>query len=277
MTMIAVGNERSILRISGSDALSFLDGQVSQSVAQLIDGEGSASLLLQPDGKMVDLVGLHRQGDEVLVDVATGALDLVEQRLRRFLFRVKVTIERTDLVVCWWPEGGPVGNTLSKRRYGARGVLSVHDEVPHGVQWLHELESATFRIDQEIPAFGSEITEGTIPASLGAGLVAASVSFTKGCYTGQELVARLDARGSQVPFHLVALRSVEPFVVGEELRAEVDGPAGVVTSVAPSIDGAATIGLGFVHRSQVECGTFVSSSGRSITARRLDGALIFGP
>ena len=55
------------------------------------------------------------------------------------------------------------------------------------------------RVEAGVPAMGAEVHEGTIPAELGQWVIDASVSFTKGCYTGQELVARIDSRGGNVP------------------------------------------------------------------------------
>ena len=78
------------------------------------------------------------------------------------------------------------------------------------------------RIVSGIPAMGTELTAKTIAAE--AGLVERTVSFTKGCYTGQELVARIDARGSNVPRRLVGLvapagRRDEPLTRGMTLHA----------------------------------------------------------
>ena len=73
------------------------------------------------------------------------------------------------------------------------------------------------RIVSGIPAMGSELTDKTIAAE--AGLVERTVSFTKGCYTGQELVARLDSRGNNVPRRLVGR--------GRRRRSRGGGPAGL--------------------------------------------------
>ena len=110
---------------------------------------------------------------------------------------------------------------------------------------------------------GSEIDERTIPEE--AGLVERCVSFTKGCFTGQELVARLDARGSNVARRLRGL-----VVAGETARSIGSVPApssslvkktvGRVTSVAWSPGIGATVALGYVHRS-VAVGSTVTAGG----------------
>lgn len=95
---------------------------------------------------------------------------------------------------------------------------------------------------------GAEVTEATIPAELGRWVVDASVSFTKGCYTGQELVARIDSRGGNVPRHLRGLTTDDlPPAPGEAVV--VDGKeVGTVTSSAVAADGS-VVGLALVHRS----------------------------
>jgi len=103
------------------------------------------------------------------------------------------------------------------------------------------------RIEAGIPVMGLEIDEGTIPAE--AGVVDRSVSFTKGCYTGQELVARIDSRGGNVP------RRLRGVIVGDGASPpvgallEVDGKeVGRLTSVAFSPRVGATVALAFVRR-----------------------------
>ena len=91
---------------------------------------------------------------------------------------------------------------------------------------------------------GSELDEKIIPAE--TNLVSRSVSFTKGCYTGQELVARLDSRGNNVPKHMRRISTTGVFDVGSVI--EIEGKTiGKVTSALRSDD--QTIGLGFISRS----------------------------
>ena len=100
-------------------------------------------------------------------------------------------------------------------------------------------------------AWATSSTNPTIPAEVGPWVIDASVSFTKGCFVGQELVARIDSRGGNVPRHLrgvVAGRRTCCPPVGAELV--VDGEVrGTLTSVGESLDLRAPIALAFVHRS----------------------------
>lgn len=115
------------------------------------------------------------------------------------------------------------------------------------------------RIEAGIPAMGKELDQTTIPAEV-PGLLEAAVSFTKGCYTGQELVARLDARGNKVARHLrglVALNQKAPIVdpgdlsmlSGTTIFSEAGKALGSVTSASYSPRRRALIALGYLHRS----------------------------
>jgi folate-binding protein YgfZ len=99
------------------------------------------------------------------------------------------------------------------------------------------------RIRAGVPAMGDELDESTIPAEVGQWFIDASVSFTKGCYTGQELVARIDSRGSNVPRHLRVLAVEGDIEV--PVGAEVVVGDTVVGRVTSSADGAA---LAYVKR-----------------------------
>jgi folate-binding Fe-S cluster repair protein YgfZ len=107
-----------------------------------------------------------------------------------------------------------------------------------------------------------------IPPEAGPGVIAATVSFTKGCYTGQELVARLDARGNRVARRLctVVAEGPEALAPGAAVVAGGGKEAGVVTSAAWSPWAAAPVGLAFIHRSVGE-GDVVTVDGRPATVR----------
>jgi folate-binding protein YgfZ len=101
------------------------------------------------------------------------------------------------------------------------------------------------RIAAGLPKMGAELTEKTIPAE--TDLIPWTVSFTKGCYTGQELVARIDSRGGNVPRHLRGLLLPDAIGPGTELVDAAGRAAGAVTSAAMSAS-LGRIGLGYVRR-----------------------------
>ena len=130
-------------------------------------------------------------------------------------------------------------------------------DIPVGATPVDADAYEAVRVEAGFPRHGNELDERTIPAE--AGLVEASVSFTKGCYTGQELVARIDSRGSNVPRHLRGLFLSGPAVAGAALvDLSVPGATGApgdagkevgrLTSVARS-PRVGWVGLGYVGRS----------------------------
>jgi folate-binding protein YgfZ len=199
--------ECDVVVVSGPDAVAYLQGQLSQDVEGLAVGASARSLLLQPTGKVDAWLRATRLADDVVVlDVDAGAGAALEARLRRFLLRTKATLSaaRWTGVALRGPAVADVAvpgeHRLPAGWPGLEGLDVLGPEgvpVPDGGDGPEALEA--LRIACGVPAMGAEITEGTIPAELGQWLIDASVSFTKGCYTGQELVARIDSRGGRVP------------------------------------------------------------------------------
>lgn len=195
---------RETIRVHGPDAATYLQGQISQDVDALAQGSTVWSLLLQPNGRISSWFRLHRvDGDDFLLDVDEGHGAGLVARLERFKLRTDATIEPVDLAI---------------------------DE-PLAWPGLVDSENEEQRIRAGMPRLGRELTEDTIPGEGGAHFIDCSVSFTKGCYTGQELVARIDSRGGNVPRPIRVLRAEAPLEVGATVR--VAGEAvGAVTSAA---------------------------------------------
>ena len=192
----------------GPDAESFLQGQLSQDLANIAAG-GVWSLLLAPDGVVLTSIHVCSSADGFVLVVPRSLGEVALTRLRRFLLRTKCTLELVDA------EEGPYTTTEEQIAAARPGA--------------------------------AEFALGLTPQCFGASFVAATVSFTKGCFTGQELVGRLDARGSSVPWRMV--RAVGPSVerVDEVLRSK--GPAGTSGVTTSTSDGESVVALGFAHRS----------------------------
>ena len=252
----AVWLPRDFVLVRGPDAVAYLQGQLSQDVAALAPGSSADSLLLQPQGKVDALVRLTRTaGDEVVVDVDGGFGEAVMARLTRFKLRVKADIEPLGwrCLALRGPRAHHVqaagGLAVAADWPGLPGVdvLGEDPDVPAGVRVCGAEAWEAVRIEAGIPAMGRELTERTIPAE--AGVVERTVSFTKGCYTGQELVARIDSRGGNVPRRLrgvlVATNLLPP--VGATLVVG-DREVGSLTSVAESLERRAPVALAYVRR-----------------------------
>lgn len=288
----AVRLPRDVVRATGKDAVEYLQGQLSQDLAALEPGGVAHSLVLEPTGKVDAWVRVWRPAGsddgapELLLEVDSGAGPGLLTRLERFKLRVEVDLE----LVAWHlvavrgpatpaPEqlAGPSVLAAAVDWAGLRGVdlLGPDVEVPDGISEVGAAALDAVRVEAGWPAMATELGPDqepkVIPAEAGEWLVERSVSFTKGCYTGQELVARVDSRGSRTP------RKLRGLVVDGDDEPEVgatvvvDGEGrGQVTSVARSAELGRPVALAYVHRS-VEPGATVrlGDGGPTATVREL--------
>lgn len=254
---------RDVIVVSGPDALSYLQGQCSQDVAALGIGESAEALLLSVQGKLEAYVRVVRAGDElVYVDLEHGYGETALERLGRFKVRVKATLELRTWQLA--EVRGPVAAAILAGLAPAEGVFAIGVEwpgyrgfdllgetvgLPGGVAPGDDAAFETARIEAGVPRMGAELTERTIAPE--AGIVGRTVSFTKGCYTGQELIARLDARGNRVPWRLrqVIVEDPEPagLAPGDALIVG-SKEVGTLTSVAFSPRLRATVALAYLRR-----------------------------
>ncbi len=267
---------RDIVSVHGSDALKFLQGQLTQDISRLEEGRCVDSFLLQPQGTIVALVRVTRIGeDELLVDVDAGWGRAVAERLEKFKIRTDAIIQ----VLSWSVTSirgigsdGVLGTTPGKPtdcHYLENGVYVVRVEWP-GISGydlfcsapaapvIGNLQSCPWqvyeavRIEAGLPVMGREIAERTMPAA--TGIVGRAVSFSKGCYVGQELVERIDARGSRSPQRLCGMVSAseEPAMRQPDIQGvsvTQDGrPVGTVTSAAWSPGYNAVVCLAYLAR-----------------------------
>ncbi len=227
--------------VEGPDALSWLQGQLTQDLEAMAVAETRHSLVLSPQGKVESFCRVTREAEEgFLLDVEAGFGNALGERLRRFKLRVRVTMEPVavraeERLGLGWEALGP------PEVAGEQGFLQPPEST----------EDTAFelaRIKTGFPRLGRELTERSIPQEAGEELVARTVSFTKGCYTGQELVARLDARGSNVPRKLRLLEASGGPVPEPGAKVTLGGSEiGQVTSAAATPEGGWTA-LSYVKR-----------------------------
>ena len=263
---------RDVVRVSGPDAVAYLQGQCSQDVERLAPGASADSLLLSPQGKLEALVRVTRTADdEMLLDTEGGFGPAVADRLQRFKLRVRLVIEPLPwrcvslrgpvAAERFAPDGAvrapgdlPVGTALAVAFSwnGVTGVDLLGEEpgVPEGARLCSADAWEAVRVEAGIPAMGTELDGRTIPVE--ADLLDRCVSFTKGCYTGQELVARLDARGNKVARRLRGL----------VLDPDTDdrSPRGAGIGGAPAAGGALVPRGASVERAGKAVGTVTSSA-----------------
>jgi folate-binding protein YgfZ len=256
--VVAGGHD--LVWVEGPGAAGFLQGILSQDVERMEPGEVRRSFLLAPQGKLEALLWLLRDPERIGVVVDAGLGARVAERLDYYRIRVKAEVRADDRPVSalWGPRAravADVGATWSERdgvvtapiptrgvdRVLVVGALDLGDVTAAG-----ELAMTAARVESGEPVMGRDVDESTIPQE--TGLVPEAVSFTKGCYLGQELVARIDSRG-RVNRHLrgvAVTRNVLP-PEGAAVWAG-DREAGSITSVTESVFVGAPIALGLLRR-----------------------------
>lgn len=286
ITLPAVFERRpwGLVVVTGPDATSFLQSIVSQDLDPVGVGETVPSLLLQPQGKLAAAFRATRRasggqgtaggaGDEWWLDTEAGVAERLAAGLARFRIRVQVEIEdRTAASAAASVIGGHevpevpgvVGVRTTWGDHPGFDLVGPHEVIAGWVRGAglpigtpDALE--VLRIEAGIPRQGVDVDEATIPQE--AFLEREAVSFTKGCFIGQELVCRIDSRGHvnrflrrlEVPGGAVPVAGSEvthdgkvvgavtsaAAVPGEDrvvalamVRREVDPPAGVTVTVS---------------------------------------------
>jgi folate-binding protein YgfZ len=210
-TIESVPLEWARIAVHGPQSEQYLQGQLTQDVTA-VGVDGLWSLLLRPDSVVLTTCFVEREEQGFTLTLARATAEAALARLRRFHLRVDCTLELESAM------HGP---------FATSGDLVE-------ARWPDANE------------FGAGLT----PRSYGARFVGACVSFTKGCYTGQELVGRLEARGSNVPWRLVWAAGPSVERIDEVLGSKGPlGPQGVTTALRRD---SGVEALGFAHRTLFE-------------------------
>jgi folate-binding protein YgfZ len=229
---------------------------LSNDVAGLAPGEACDALLLTPKARVVAPVRVLRRADDdflLLTEPALGDALRVQLTRARFAARVEIEPEEHEAVVVVGEE--PQGTRVPASDYGV-AAWELIDAEPTG-EALEAGELERLRITAETPVWGRELDDRVLPAE--AGLVERAVSLTKGCYPGQEPIARLHYRG-HINRRLRRLRieGAELPAYDAELRSG-DRVVGRVTSAVPTEEG--VLALGYV-RTEVPEDATLSVDGR---------------
>jgi tRNA-modifying protein YgfZ len=251
---------RDFVAVRGPDAESYLNALVTNDVERLGPGEACEALLLTPKARVVaPMVVLRRAADDYLLLTEPGLGERLRAALLRTRFAAKCEIELEDhasAVVLGGAEGIPTSD------YGAEAV----EVLDAGLEpTVDEDALELLRIKAGTPRYGREIDDRVLPAE--AGLDTRAIDFAKGCYVGQEPVARQHYRGRVNR----SLRVLElPGTELPEYDAELvrDGkPVGRVTSAAR--DGDRVVALAYV-RAEVPDDAVLDLAGREAVPLRPD-------
>lgn len=243
---------RDRIRAEGKDTISFLHGQLTQDVSGMAVGETRWSLSLLPQGKVVGLVRLTRRADDAVdLDTDAGHGERVRSALERFKLRTKCVLALDEAVPMLSGWAGPAPPDSIPMRWGpvcGFDILNPQKDDRQGRAVVDEAAYEVLRIEYGVTRNGAELHEAIIPAE--TGVLPITVSFTKGCYVGQELVARIDSRG-HVNRHLrgLDLERDEVAAAGASLVRPSDRKeVGTLTSAARHPVTGRGIALGYLRR-----------------------------
>jgi folate-binding protein YgfZ len=268
-------SERGKLALTGTDAKEFLQGQVSNDVVALTPGSGCYAALLTPKGKMLGDLRILDTGDELQLDTERVALQELFNTIRRFSLGYDVqlhkrTLER-GLISLLGPDSDRISGVHAPpaaeyahlaatldgvdlravRTDAGIDLICASDQTDEltrvlsarGAEPISDATAECLRIERGRPRYGIDLDDSVIPQE--AGLNERAVSFQKGCYVGQETVARLFYRGKPNR-QLRGLRLSGPVAVGSEI-VSADRVVGRLSSVAASPRFGA-IGLALLRR-----------------------------
>ena len=225
---------RDVVEVVGADAATYLHSQVSNDLRPLQVGQSCWAFLLQPTGKVDVLLRVWRIADDRFVlDTDAGFGEVLVARVNRFKIRVKADVAPLPwrCIAVRSTDGSPVAGIDGLAAWGGGvDLLGADIEPPAGIAHGTVEQLLAARIEAGWPAMGTEIEPGeTIPAE--TGVTSTAVSFTKGCYPGQELVERMDSRGSIAP-RLLQVVDVAPGTAAGDPLLRNGESIGTVTSVA---------------------------------------------
>jgi len=243
--------DRRVLAVSGEDRAAWLQGLLTNDVASLAEGESRYAAYLTPQGRMItDMNVVSREG-RLLLDVPATLAASLRERLDALIFSEDVQIaDESGHLLVW---------TVITDHF----TDIVGEVLPAQYKSLTEVDLDTFdviRIERGVPRFLADMDEDTIP--LEAGIEDRAISFTKGCYVGQEVIVRVTTRGGgRVAKKLVKWHADDAAAVVPLQDSRIffqDRDIGRVTSAAFSPLLNRVVGLGYVHRDFIEPGTDVT-------------------
>lgn len=266
-TAIADLSDRAIFSLTGPDSLRYLNGQVSQDVALATEEKAVYSIVANFKGKIEGDCFIRKHGDAILIDCSSDQRESLLMRLDRYLIADDAELEDVTEKYSFFHtlnlNAETSFPTWASDRYGHAGIdiLLPKGEVLEG-DIIPDSEWETLRISNSIPQWGKELSDEILPPE--AKIEGRAISYTKGCYTGQEVISRMRSAG-KTNKHLVSLKSEKhidapcDFFTSENQ----DRPAGSVTSIC-NIHGE-WIGLGYRKRKVETINEFQTSDGTNVS------------
>jgi folate-binding protein YgfZ len=272
-SLTAILSPRAFWKLSGPDAARYLNGQVTADVTALAEGKAHYAAVCTAKGRMEGDVTLAQHAGEFYLDADLALRESLGARLEKYLIADDAVFEDvSDLMSLSHvfgvtpPHAPQLGFVVANARFGLPG----HDVwiADCGAVVVGETVEAavleTLRLEAAIPRWGAELTANTLPPEAGPVMLDA-ISYTKGCYVGQETIARLKSVG-HVNRTLVLLKSdSSKFPTPGAKLMQGDKEVGTVTSSGTSPRLQAGIALGYVHYQLAAGGTVFQADGLNLT------------
>lgn len=246
--------DRTLFRLAGPDAARYLNGQLTNDVAALTPGTSLAACITNHKGKLdaapVYVHRLKQPADTFLVDAPPGLREPLLARIDRYLIADDCTLDDVSdaftVLHSLAPTDTPAGtvHTATSIRFSTTGCDHIVPTTSAFPDPPSSFELA--RVRTGIPAWGAELTAGTLPPE--AGLDTFAISYAKGCYIGQEVISRIRSVGRvnrRLHHILGATQEIQPGTALVKTDA-TDKPAGTVTSVATDPTSNTTFALAYI-------------------------------
>lgn len=234
------------MRVSGPDSEDYLQRMLSQDVAIGV-GDSCEALLLTAKARVIaPMTVLRRSPDDFLLSIEAGAGGRVAAELQRSRFAAKVQIEpeQHDAEIVF-SANRPSSAALAVGDYGEPAWEVLDAPAPDHAERIDDATLELMRIRAGTPRLGREIDDRVLPAE--AGLTERAVSFTKGCYPGQEPVARLHYRGhANRSLRVLRIDGAEPPEYDAPLHLDGKDVGRVTSAVADPAGG--VLALAYVRR-----------------------------
>jgi len=238
---------RTRVRVTGTDRLRYLNGQLSNDLRRLTPGEAIAALLLNAKGKLCADVFVWIDEEALIVEADASLEEILPARLERYAVADDVAFELMpqDPQRCHVFGLLPAGKgSVRIRRLGVEGVDL--PSAPENLMEAGKVEVELLRIERGIPRWGNELSEDTLPQE--AGLDRIAVDFKKGCYVGQEVVSRIHSVGRVNRRLCGFVGDFDPSKAGKATLVASGGhKAGRLTSAAYHPELQKTISLGYAQ------------------------------
>jgi tRNA-modifying protein YgfZ len=266
--------ERTVVQVSGKDRAKFLHGMLTCDVKGLPPMKWTQACMVSNKGKLLSFFHLYNRGDDLLIDIDRTLKEATLATLKKYKIIEDVTF--TDLSE--WTVTTIVGSmdflkevpgALEMKPSGEGLVATATtpaDPTYHMLQpkpfhtdaaELTDEEWETLRVESGIPIYGRDVSEENLP--LESAYLEKGVSYTKGCYIGQETIIRVAHRGGHVAHKLMGIEFEKPVEIGSAVFRG-DKEVGKITSTAFSKKLGKDLGMGMIHREAFEPGTEVKVS-----------------